>query len=129
VTGGRLVAGADAVFANFKPGMLAGLGFSHESLRPIGRPRLHSAGHKARLVAWLSMSGLPAKVGTRSQTNGEHERRVCLVQSPHVSKCRPMPGASWPHPARHTLHAATVVSMRKLPGMSLSRFERDLSDQ
>jgi crotonobetainyl-CoA:carnitine CoA-transferase CaiB-like acyl-CoA transferase len=32
---GRLVAGADAVFANFKPGTLAGLGFSHESLRAI----------------------------------------------------------------------------------------------
>ncbi len=32
---GRLVAGADAVFANFKPGTLAALGFSHEVLHDI----------------------------------------------------------------------------------------------
>ncbi|WP_197381579.1 CoA transferase [Mycolicibacterium mengxianglii] len=31
----RLVAGADAVFANFKPGTLAGLGFSYDRLREI----------------------------------------------------------------------------------------------
>jgi crotonobetainyl-CoA:carnitine CoA-transferase CaiB-like acyl-CoA transferase len=31
----RLVAGADAVFANFKPGTLAGLGFSYQDLRKI----------------------------------------------------------------------------------------------
>jgi crotonobetainyl-CoA:carnitine CoA-transferase CaiB-like acyl-CoA transferase len=36
---GRLVAGADAVFANFKPGTLASLGFSHEKLRELN-PRL-----------------------------------------------------------------------------------------
>ena len=34
---GRLVAGADAVFANFKPGTLASLGFSYESLRALNR--------------------------------------------------------------------------------------------
>ncbi len=32
---GRLVAGADAVFANFKPGTLASLGFSYEKLQEI----------------------------------------------------------------------------------------------
>jgi crotonobetainyl-CoA:carnitine CoA-transferase CaiB-like acyl-CoA transferase len=36
---GRLVAGADAVFANFKPGTLASLGFSFERLREIN-PRI-----------------------------------------------------------------------------------------
>ncbi|HEX2283577.1 MAG TPA: CoA transferase, partial [Mycobacterium sp.] len=35
----RLVAGADAVFANFKPGTLASLGFSYEQLRQIN-PRI-----------------------------------------------------------------------------------------
>jgi crotonobetainyl-CoA:carnitine CoA-transferase CaiB-like acyl-CoA transferase len=38
-TFGRLVAGADAVFANFKPGTLASLGFSFERLREIN-PRI-----------------------------------------------------------------------------------------
>jgi crotonobetainyl-CoA:carnitine CoA-transferase CaiB-like acyl-CoA transferase len=32
---GKLVAGADAVFANFKPGTLASLGFSYERLRKL----------------------------------------------------------------------------------------------
>ena len=32
---GRLVAGADAVFANFKPGTLAALGFSYDRLRAL----------------------------------------------------------------------------------------------
>jgi crotonobetainyl-CoA:carnitine CoA-transferase CaiB-like acyl-CoA transferase len=32
---GKLVAGADAVFANFKPGTLASLGFSYERLREL----------------------------------------------------------------------------------------------
>ena len=32
---GRLVAGADAVFANFKPGTLASLGFSYDKLRAL----------------------------------------------------------------------------------------------
>jgi crotonobetainyl-CoA:carnitine CoA-transferase CaiB-like acyl-CoA transferase len=32
---GRLVAGADAVFANFKPGTLASLGFSYQTLRSL----------------------------------------------------------------------------------------------
>ena len=36
---GRLVAGADAVFANFKPGTLASLGFSYERLRDLN-PRV-----------------------------------------------------------------------------------------
>ena len=36
---GRLVAGADAVFANFKPGTLASLGFSYEKLRDLN-PRV-----------------------------------------------------------------------------------------
>jgi crotonobetainyl-CoA:carnitine CoA-transferase CaiB-like acyl-CoA transferase len=36
---GRLVAGADAVFANFKPGTLASLGFSYERLRELN-PRI-----------------------------------------------------------------------------------------
>jgi len=36
---GRLVAGADAVFANFKPGTLAGLGFSYSALRALN-PRI-----------------------------------------------------------------------------------------
>lgn len=36
---GRLVAGADAVFANFKPGTLASLGFSYEKLRDLN-PRI-----------------------------------------------------------------------------------------
>jgi crotonobetainyl-CoA:carnitine CoA-transferase CaiB-like acyl-CoA transferase len=36
---GRLVAGADAVFANFKPGTLASLGFSYERLRELN-PRV-----------------------------------------------------------------------------------------
>ncbi len=35
----RLVAGADAVFANFKPGTLASLGFSYERLRELN-PRI-----------------------------------------------------------------------------------------
>jgi crotonobetainyl-CoA:carnitine CoA-transferase CaiB-like acyl-CoA transferase len=35
----RLIAGADAVFANFKPGTLASLGFSYERLRTIN-PRI-----------------------------------------------------------------------------------------
>ena len=35
----RLVAGADAVFANFKPGTLASLGFSYERLRTLN-PRI-----------------------------------------------------------------------------------------
>jgi crotonobetainyl-CoA:carnitine CoA-transferase CaiB-like acyl-CoA transferase len=35
----RLVAGADAVFANFKPGTLASLGFSYERLRQLN-PRI-----------------------------------------------------------------------------------------
>jgi crotonobetainyl-CoA:carnitine CoA-transferase CaiB-like acyl-CoA transferase len=35
----RLVAGADAVFANFKPGTLASLGFSYDQLRAIN-PRI-----------------------------------------------------------------------------------------
>ncbi len=35
----RLVAGADAVFANFKPGTLASLGFSYEELRELN-PRI-----------------------------------------------------------------------------------------
>jgi crotonobetainyl-CoA:carnitine CoA-transferase CaiB-like acyl-CoA transferase len=34
---GRLVAGADAVFANFKPGTLASLGFSFDRLRELNR--------------------------------------------------------------------------------------------
>jgi crotonobetainyl-CoA:carnitine CoA-transferase CaiB-like acyl-CoA transferase len=33
----RLVAGADAVFANFKPGTLAGLGFPYDTLRSLNR--------------------------------------------------------------------------------------------
>ena len=36
---GRLVAGADAVFANFKPGTLASLGFPYERLRELN-PRI-----------------------------------------------------------------------------------------
>jgi crotonobetainyl-CoA:carnitine CoA-transferase CaiB-like acyl-CoA transferase len=36
---GRLVAHADAVFANFKPGILASLGFSYEKLRQLN-PRI-----------------------------------------------------------------------------------------
>ena len=36
---GKLIAGADAVFANFKPGTLASLGFSYERLREIN-PRI-----------------------------------------------------------------------------------------
>lgn len=36
---GRLVASADAVFANFKPGTLASLGFSYEKLRDLN-PRI-----------------------------------------------------------------------------------------
>jgi crotonobetainyl-CoA:carnitine CoA-transferase CaiB-like acyl-CoA transferase len=36
---GRLVAGADAVFANFRPGTLASLGFSYERLRELN-PRI-----------------------------------------------------------------------------------------
>ena len=36
---GRLVEGADAVFANFKPGTLASLGFSYEKLRDLN-PRV-----------------------------------------------------------------------------------------
>lgn len=36
---GRLIAGADAVFANFKPGTLASLGFSYEKLRHLN-PRV-----------------------------------------------------------------------------------------
>ena len=36
---GRLVAGADAVFANFKPGTLASLGFSYDALRALN-PRI-----------------------------------------------------------------------------------------
>ena len=35
----RLVAGADAVFANFKPGTLASLGFPYEKLRELN-PRI-----------------------------------------------------------------------------------------
>ena len=36
---GKLLSGADALFANFKPGTLAGLGFSHDRLRELN-PRL-----------------------------------------------------------------------------------------
>lgn len=36
---GRLAAGADAVFANFKPGTLAALGFSHDTLHSLN-PRV-----------------------------------------------------------------------------------------
>ena len=36
---GRLVAGADAVFANFKPGTLASLGFSYDSCGTLN-PRI-----------------------------------------------------------------------------------------
>jgi crotonobetainyl-CoA:carnitine CoA-transferase CaiB-like acyl-CoA transferase len=52
---GRLVAGADAVFANFKPGTLAGLGFSYESLRPIGPAAAfcRSQGATRRLVEYV----------------------------------------------------------------------------
>ena len=43
---GRLVAEADAVFANFKPGTLTSLGFSFEALRAIN-PRIVLAGSSA----------------------------------------------------------------------------------
>jgi crotonobetainyl-CoA:carnitine CoA-transferase CaiB-like acyl-CoA transferase len=43
---GRLVARADAVFANFKPGTLSALGFSYETLRAIN-PRIVLAGSSA----------------------------------------------------------------------------------
>jgi crotonobetainyl-CoA:carnitine CoA-transferase CaiB-like acyl-CoA transferase len=43
---GRLVAQADAVFANFKPGTLSALGFSYETLRAIN-PRIVLAGSSA----------------------------------------------------------------------------------
>jgi crotonobetainyl-CoA:carnitine CoA-transferase CaiB-like acyl-CoA transferase len=42
----RLVAGADAVFANFKPGTLTALGFNYEALRAIN-PRIVLAGSSA----------------------------------------------------------------------------------
>src|SRR6201999_1992142 len=43
---GRLVAGADAVFANFKPGTLTALGFSFDTLRALN-PRIVLAGSSA----------------------------------------------------------------------------------
>jgi crotonobetainyl-CoA:carnitine CoA-transferase CaiB-like acyl-CoA transferase len=43
---GRLVAEADAVFANFKPGTLSALGFSYDTLRSIN-PRIVLAGSSA----------------------------------------------------------------------------------
>ncbi|OBH05250.1 acyl-CoA transferase [Mycobacterium sp. E2699] len=43
---GRLVAEADAVFANFKPGTLAALGFSYDNLRRLN-PRIVLAGSSA----------------------------------------------------------------------------------
>ncbi|WAJ42684.1 CoA transferase [Mycobacterium sp. Aquia_216] len=43
---GRLVADADAVFANFKPGTLTSLGFSFETLRELN-PRIVLAGSSA----------------------------------------------------------------------------------
>jgi len=43
---GRLVAEADAVFANFKPGTLTALGFSYETLRALN-PRIVLAGSSA----------------------------------------------------------------------------------
>ncbi|KAA1251900.1 CoA transferase [Mycobacterium simiae] len=43
---GRLVAEADAVFANFKPGTLASLGFNYEKLRALN-PRIVLAGSSA----------------------------------------------------------------------------------
>ncbi len=43
---GRLVAGADAVFANFKPGTLAALGLSYDALHAIN-PRIVLAGSSA----------------------------------------------------------------------------------
>ena len=44
---GRLVAGADAVFANFKPGTLASLGFSYDTSARAQSP--HRAGRKQRV--------------------------------------------------------------------------------
>ena len=43
---GRLVAGADAVLANFKPGTLTALGFSYDALRALN-PRIVLAGSSA----------------------------------------------------------------------------------
>ena len=43
---GKLVTGADAVFANFKPGALASLGFSYERLRELN-PRIVLAERRA----------------------------------------------------------------------------------
>lgn len=43
---GRLVAGADAVFANFKPGTLASLGFDYDTLAALN-PRIVLAGSSA----------------------------------------------------------------------------------
>ncbi len=62
---GSLVAGADAVFANFKPGTLASLGFSYERLRELN-PRIVLAESSAfgATGPWSDAHGLrPAGAG------------------------------------------------------------------
>ena len=56
---GRLVAEADAVFANFKPGTLTSLGFSYETLRALN-PRIVLAGSSAfgNRGPWSTRHGL-----------------------------------------------------------------------
>jgi crotonobetainyl-CoA:carnitine CoA-transferase CaiB-like acyl-CoA transferase len=55
---GRLVADADAVFANFKPGTLTSLGFSYDELRALN-PRIVLAGSSAygNIGPWRTRMG------------------------------------------------------------------------
>ena len=64
---GRLVAGADAVFANFKPGTLAALGFSYDRLREP-QPR-HRAGREQRV---RGSRALERADGLRTTGAGHH---------------------------------------------------------
>ena len=69
----RLVAGADAVFANFKPGTLASLGFPYEKLRELN-PRI--------VLAESSAFGATGTVeradGLRAAGPGHHRRHQAV---------------------------------------------------
>ncbi|MBW0013028.1 CoA transferase [Mycobacterium sp.] len=92
---GRLVAEADAVFANFKPGTLASLGFSYDELRAIN-PRIVLAGSSAfgDTGPWCARMGYGPLV--RAATG------VTRLWTSDDPDCRPDAG-------RHSFYDATTI--------------------
>ena len=110
---GRLVAGADAVFANFKPGTLASLGFSYEKLRDLN-PRIVLAESSAfgATGPWSARMGygplVRATTGvTWLWTSAERRRKAASTTPPRSS---PITSLAESPPWRRWRRSSTAIA-------------------